>query len=203
MIWFWADPHLNHSNIIGYCSRPFGDSSEMTQKLIENFNSRVQKKETVYILGDIGFGLPDKIRTLLDKLHGELYLIRGNHDENIINKPQVSARFKWIKDLHVLRYQRQKIVLCHYPLESWQFQAQGAFHLHGHCHGNLKRKVSRRMDIGVDCTNYFPISFDEINNILSKEGVYHGGSHESQEAEEEEREVGVSEQIINYEKTNG
>ena len=38
-IWFTADLHLGHTNIIKYCRRPFGSAEEMNEVILERFNS--------------------------------------------------------------------------------------------------------------------------------------------------------------------
>ena len=47
-----SDLHLGHGNVIRFDGRPFGDVAEMEQALISNWNSRVGRDDTVYILGD-------------------------------------------------------------------------------------------------------------------------------------------------------
>ena len=42
-IFFTADTHFNHANIIEYCSRPFKDVNHMNWAMIENWNSVVGK----------------------------------------------------------------------------------------------------------------------------------------------------------------
>ena len=36
--WFTADFHLGHFNIIGFCKRPFADTPEMNEAIIERLN---------------------------------------------------------------------------------------------------------------------------------------------------------------------
>jgi calcineurin-like phosphoesterase family protein len=52
MIYFTADTHFCHGNIIGSCYRPFKDVYEMNKAMIQNWNSIVTDYDEVYILGD-------------------------------------------------------------------------------------------------------------------------------------------------------
>ena len=51
-----SDLHLGHGNVIRFDGRPFGDVAEMEQALISNWNSRVGRDDTVYVLGDFIWG---------------------------------------------------------------------------------------------------------------------------------------------------
>ena len=53
MIYFIADTHFGHENVIRFCSRPFSCAAEMDEALIENWNRRVRGHDTVYIVGDM------------------------------------------------------------------------------------------------------------------------------------------------------
>lgn len=52
MIWFTADLHLGHTNIIKYCKRPFSSSKEMDEAILVNINGCVMKNDYLYIPGD-------------------------------------------------------------------------------------------------------------------------------------------------------
>ncbi|GAA4273735.1 hypothetical protein U6A24_02640 [Aquimarina gracilis] len=59
--------------------------------------------------------------------------------------------------------------MMHYPLMSWKGKYSGSFHLFGHSHGTLKgfnRKKS--LDVGVDCHDFYPISYEEVRTIIKK-----------------------------------
>lgn len=56
MIYFTADTHFWHENIIRFCNRPFTCAAEMDEALIANWNSRVKGNDIIYILGDMFFG---------------------------------------------------------------------------------------------------------------------------------------------------
>jgi calcineurin-like phosphoesterase family protein len=165
MIWFIADTHFGHANIIRYCDRPFESKQDHDQTIINNWNACVGKKDTVYHLGDFGFGSPkwlmDKIAS---KLHGQIILIRGNHDQGVIKDPLVN-RFVQIKDVHMIsgmhNNERYRIFMSHYPHRSWPFSYHGSFHLFGHVHGNLD-PWGLSFDAGVDTNGFRPISLDEV-----------------------------------------
>jgi len=85
MIYFTADTHLGHKNVIEYSTRPFINAEEMDEVLIKNWNSLVQPCDEVYHLGDFSFHKPAKTAALLNKLNGQKYLIQGNHDRHNLN----------------------------------------------------------------------------------------------------------------------
>lgn len=82
MVYFTADLHLGHNNIIKTCNRPFSSVDEMDDILIENWNKKVKGNDTVYIVGDLIWkGIDPK--PYLDRLKGKKILVRGNHDSRI------------------------------------------------------------------------------------------------------------------------
>ena len=55
MIFFTADTHFGHANIIRLCDRPFGNIGAMNESLISAWNDRVSGNDTVYVVGDMFF----------------------------------------------------------------------------------------------------------------------------------------------------
>jgi len=51
MIYFTADDHLGHKNIIRFCDRPFHNVHNMNKLLIQNWNEVVSHNDTVFVLG--------------------------------------------------------------------------------------------------------------------------------------------------------
>lgn len=55
MIWFTADTHFGHKNIIKYCDRPFDSIENMDQTIIGAINNNVQPNDILWHLGDFCF----------------------------------------------------------------------------------------------------------------------------------------------------
>jgi calcineurin-like phosphoesterase family protein len=171
MIWFTSDTHFGHKKILEYTNRPFASVEKMDETLIDNWNQKVADDDEVYHLGDVALTSPSKLRKILDRLKGKIYLVRGNHDKSA---EACKERFEWIKDYYELTiddsdgYQgKQLVVLFHYAMRVWQASHYGTYHLYGHSHGQLPDDpTSLSFDIGIDCHNYAPINYDDVKRIM-------------------------------------
>jgi calcineurin-like phosphoesterase family protein len=62
-----------------------------------------------------------------------------------------------------IKDKNRDVVLCHYPLESWNGMRYGTIHLHGHLHSiPTKLNLQNRYNVGCDNWNYEPVTLDEI-----------------------------------------
>ncbi len=177
MIWFTADTHFHHRNIVKLSSRPFASLEEMSETIIARWNERVGPGDVVYHLGDFALSWGNKDGPLIDgilqRLNGQKWLIRGNHD-----RKEVLTNPRWIKvlDYHELKVDlgsrvKQKIVLCHYPFLVWNGNHRGSWMLHGHCHGNLPDPGGKIIDVGVDCHDYAPLSLDALADWMAQRPI--------------------------------
>ena len=78
--WITADLHLGHTNIITYSGRPFRDSDEMDESIVERWNEVVAPTDRVLVLGDVAMGKIDHTLGVSAQLHGYKVLLAGNHD---------------------------------------------------------------------------------------------------------------------------
>lgn len=173
MIYFTADLHFYHDNIIKHANRPFRDYKEMNDVLVRNWNHLVKSQDEVYILGDVTMKGPAFATEMLSALKGRKYLIRGNHDAFVDNREFDLSVFEWVKDYYELAYQKQKFILFHYPIAEWNGYFRDAIQLHGHQHNhadynfnNLEKGI-RRFDVGVDSNYMKPVSVEEIIAFFS------------------------------------
>lgn len=167
--WFISDTHFGHTNVIRYSNRPYRDAEEMDASIIANWNSKVQPGDNIYHLGDVFFCSEERAHRILDQLNGVIHLIYGNHDKLIKRSESLRKRFAKISDYRELTIDGQSLVLCHYPMITWNKSHHGSWMLHGHSHGSCKYPFEAKIhDAGVDQNGYFPISFDDVRRIMSK-----------------------------------
>ena len=159
MIFFTADTHLGHENIIKYCNRPFNNVREMDEAIINNWNSVVKKDDLVYHLGDFCF---KSLSYYTNKLNGNIILIKGNHD--FLEKEDYKY-FNQVYDYKKIKFNNQKIILFHYPMRFWDCSHHGSWHLYGHIHGSHP-SIGLSHDVGVDVNGFKPISFTELKTIM-------------------------------------
>jgi calcineurin-like phosphoesterase family protein len=169
-IFFTSDLHYHHKNVIRFCNRPYSSVEEMNKALIDNHNKVVGHDDTTYFLGDLFFCQMGEAISIMSRLNGKKRLILGNHDKVIRNNKLLQNQFEIIyQDLYQETIDGIHVVMCHYPLLSWNKASHGAFMLYGHAHNNIPfDPLYRRLDIGVDAQNYAPISWEEIKRKLEK-----------------------------------
>jgi calcineurin-like phosphoesterase family protein len=169
-VFFTSDPHFGHANVIKYCDRPFSSADEMDEALIERWNSVVRDADFVWVLGDVFFHQVSKCNEILSRLRGRKGLVLGNHDKIIRNQRPLQEKFSEVHPgLHRTHVAGTMVVMCHYPMLSWEGSHYGSFSLHGHCHGKIPFDPNyRRLDVGVDCHDFRPLAWEEVRARLEK-----------------------------------
>ena len=174
-IFVTSDLHLGHNNIIKYCNRPFSNVEEMNNTIIDNWNKTVNKKDSVYILGDLGFTNVNLLNETMNLLNGKKYLIRGNHDHFIKKKGFDMSNFEWIKDYFLLTTQinneKVKFIMSHFPFYTWDSKHYGSIHLYGHVHNSnleLNTILGNAFNVGVDVNGFKPVELDYIYHEIKR-----------------------------------
>ncbi len=169
MIYFSSDLHLGHNAVISMNKRPFENIEEMNRTIIMNFNGRVHKDDTLYLLGDICFRIPvEEANRLISRIKGKKILIKGNHDKNYD-----LSLFEAVYDFLEINCAGHSISLMHYPMVEWPKSRHGSIHLHGHQHNSPEYNVQQRnldilrYDVGVDANYFFPVSLSEVFKFFS------------------------------------
>lgn len=180
MLYFTADLHAGHTNILRYCKRPFASVEEMDATMIANINAKVGIKDTLYVLGDLAFrGASPKF--YLDQIHcKDVRLIIGNHDAGDHDLDYYRARnncgFYRVENYVQIRPKidgrKQLIILFHYPIQEWNGWHRGSWHLSGHTHSQNAWSHNNPhqyiLDVGVDCHNFMPLSLYDITALMAK-----------------------------------
>lgn len=157
MYWFTADEHYHHFNILRYSNRPFKNLNEMHDSLIKNHNSVVSKNDTTIHAGDLSFGNYSDTMKIVNELNGSHVFLNGSHDYWV--------RGQKLRDIWERKIDGQVVVVCHYCMRTWPKSHYGSWQLYAHSHGKLS-PIGKQHDVGVDNNNYFPVSFDQIIEIM-------------------------------------
>jgi len=169
-IYFGADLHLEHRNILNFCDRPYETVKQMTEHLLCDFEETVEPGDIVYLLGDIQFcSHLDHIDRLTGIRNVDVHLIIGNHDSNKVQKHPGWATVSHYKDLKI---DGKKVVLSHFPFECWYGREHGNYHFHGHTHNNASHSLNflpNRLDVGYDKTRKVLVTFDEALDLMRKD----------------------------------
>lgn len=160
-LWITSDTHYNHGNICKGVSnwadtsrcRVFDTVVDMNEAIVDGINSVVGENDVLIHLGDVAFNGWESIIEFRSLIRcKEIHLILGNHDNNIVKKPQLKQLFTTIENYRDLKFEGHRFILCHYPILSWNDLYKGTFHLHGHLHSYSVNKFGkgRKMDVGID-----------------------------------------------------
>lgn len=188
-VWFTADTHFGHGNIIKYCQRPFLSPEEFAttrddprnklrisdatvkrhdNALLEAINDRVAADDLLWVVGDFCWGGRVEAMRYRSRIKcRNVYLVWGNHDRR-----DVASAFTDCIDQGMIVVEEQEIWLNHYPMRSWNKAFHGSWHLYGHVHGRLEREDAAKpgmlvKDVGVDACGYRPWSFDELRRYMT------------------------------------
>ena len=150
---FTSDLHHQHSRIVEFTNRGKETTQENhTEWLVEVWNKNVTPADVCYNLGDYSFAKKyDDIAKFTERLNGTKILIKGNHDrrehlDQLVKDNLIAAWYDY-KEIKIVDI---PVVLFHFPIASWHRQGHGAYHLHGHCHGNFKDYRGKMLDVGID-----------------------------------------------------
>jgi calcineurin-like phosphoesterase family protein len=200
-VWFTSDQHFGHENIIEYCARPFKDAIEMDKAMIRRWNEVVDQDDIVWHLGDFTLKNTGPFLEYINELNGQIRIIPGGHDWRWLGPwAEMLSTGGWripgtkntylFPPLHSLIIDRPgphdlPLVLCHYPMASWDRSHYGSIHLHGHVHNTWEfitgpsedtllppnQKKGLRINMSVDIWNFYPVSFSHILDIAGISGT--------------------------------
>lgn len=180
-VFFTADLHFGHENVLRFDHRPFASIEEMEWELIRRWNAKVRKADLVYVLGDfIWKSGSNDTPGLIKSLNGQIILIKGNHDRFLHNAAakSVLAGVKDYDDICVTLEDgtKRRCILSHYFIPFYNGHRREAVHLHGHSHTTEEAVEERRFvkelndkgynlkvyNVGCMYWNYEPVTLDEI-----------------------------------------
>ena len=163
-----SDIHLYQESVIRESERPYSSVKEMHDDFVIKWNKKVNKNDVVYILGDVASPSNESqildVVNILKLLKGRKILILGNHDRESYKNLKFKKCFMDIKEYARVNDSGKKVILFHYPMESWEGDKKGVIHLHGHTHKEKIGFKENRYNVGVDVLGFEPKTLSEIMN---------------------------------------
>lgn len=162
MIFYTADLHFHYKPFLP--DRPFASVEEMDEAMIRLWNETVTDRDTVYVVGDVGYNGGYVPGDALGRLQGRKHLIRGNHDTGFENAPKLFDYFETVTDFNEIDDGETHILLCHYPI---LYRKRG-YMIHGHLHQargpeyDILRQMPRMLNAGVDVNFYRPVTLAQL-----------------------------------------
>ena len=184
-LWFTADLHFGHANIIQYTNRPFPNTELMNEVLIERWNSSVGATDTVWVLGDVALGRIDVTLRMVGALNGRKMLLAGNHDRCWSGHGRkaagwtqryLDAGFDEVSqgEIHV-RIGTESVLACHFPYRGDSHDHdryveerpvdRGEWLLHGHVHEQWRQR-ERMINVGVDAWDCRPVGEADLLALI-------------------------------------
>lgn len=196
-IWVISDPHFSDAEMIHLRKNYIGDEEQ-----VKRINSKVGKKDTLIILGDVGNV------ELVKRLRGYKVLVMGNHDAGASNYQRViehgqdyvnnndaltdlkAGKINSIEKVFDYLYVgkndnklfdevyegplfiSEKILLSHEPIK-----LPFAFNIHGHDHSNWSSKDDdfHHLNVCAEHIDYTPVNLTALikNGIASQVDTIH------------------------------
>lgn len=164
-VFICSDLHLGHANMaIRY--RGFEDEFHHDETIINNWNSVVNKRDKVFVLGDITMESQKKYH-LLKLLNGNKVFVLGNHDKT----QDANGLIKYGNVAGMIKY--KGYWLTHAPIHPSELR--GKINIHGHIHNNIIMDGNipdkRYINVCMDRINHTPILFDELITPANNAGI--------------------------------
>lgn len=168
MNYYIADMHLGHKNALIFDERPFDSVEEMNETIIRNWNSKVNDDDDVWILGDFCYRSEKDPSFYLKQLKGHKHLLIGNHDKATLKSNSALRYFESVEHLQHIKDREYNVILCHFPLATWNAIRRGSYHIYGHIHNDRNavfeymKKQERALNAGCMINNYEPVTIEEL-----------------------------------------
>jgi|TARA_R100001530_G_C4247329_1_gene136910 calcineurin-like phosphoesterase family protein len=156
-----GDLHLGHAGIVRL--RNMHSIEEHDNRIRENWNSQVTRKDIVFVLGDVTMHKASYLGTLdFKNWNGRKILVMGNHDD-----ANIGIYFDAVYGVNEVKACARKyhIVMTHIPIiESELFKWD--YNMHGHLHmkkiTSSQRLVNPYINVCAEHMNFMPQPLDAV-----------------------------------------
>ncbi len=148
-----ADCHFFHRRLNTEMDRRgFASAEEMNEYMIQQWNSAVNKNDTVYILGDFSLANGSLTSGILENLKGKKHLIIGNHDGKYLGDKGFEDRLLQSRRVYAEIHDKgRNVILSHYPVFCYKGQYRRdkagnplTYMLYGHVHNTQDETLINR-----------------------------------------------------------
>lgn len=156
---FAADLHLGQKNVSRFRTQ-FFSVEDHDQTVVDNILHTINKRTTLYLLGDIAFTKEslDYLK-LIRHYCNRLILIPGNH---CTEKISMETLVRYYDEIHA-SLSAYGFWLTHQPIHGEHLR--GRLCVHGHLHDQFVND-SRYVCVSLEHTLYHPISLTQIREIF-------------------------------------
>lgn len=150
-----ADLHFDDDNVNKLMDkRGFENAEQMNEYMISKWNSVVQKRDEVVILGDFIMSKDVKrAKEIILRLNGKKFMVLGNHDHVLRKTAFDTSLFKKMSDYMELHDNNRRVICSHYPIMCYNRQFDivndkaHSYMLHGHIHATCDQEYVDRFVI--------------------------------------------------------
>lgn len=148
-----SDLHLDHRRILEFSpSRGGSNIDEHNEWLVAQWNSVVQKRDVVYVLGDVAFS-KESMGLYLPRMKGQKFLVRGNHDKF---DPQLYLQH--FANIYGI-IKKHGYWMSHAPIHPQELREKR--NIHGHVHSKTIPD-DRYINVCVEALNGVPLCLEDI-----------------------------------------
>ena len=168
-IWVTSDLHLNHKRVPLFSSTSLEQNGlsyiksvdDWNEMIISRINQLVREQDTLWILGDVGFGSTENLKQLISRINGHKILVMGNHDKFSLTTAY-RLGFEQVYDGPTfLPGSRGMILLSHAPAFEAYASPYIACNLHGHIHEGALT-LPRFFNMNIAMNEYYPVNIDKF-----------------------------------------
>lgn len=175
MVYFTSDTHFGTPIPIRYRKPPYHTHEEWNEYIIARWQETVGPDDTVIHLGDVGFINKEDFMRTMQRLPGKKILVKGNNDVWAGIDPEVDSCFAGIYDYLEIWYEGYFIILCHYPMLSWNRSRLGSLHMYEHIHirevSGIPFRISNSYHVGTDENDHTPQTLQQLFDRWGKPKV--------------------------------
>lgn len=156
-VWFTSDLHFGHKGVHNF-RKQFSSDVEHNEVLVDNICSKLHKRDTLWILGDICFTY-DSLRYLeqIARCCAVLRLVPGNHDIDNRHYAHIAQ--------HIMAFTVYKGAwISHCPIHPQEMRNRYA-NVHGHLHSKVIDDP-RYYNVCPEHHDFHPIQFLDIKEYV-------------------------------------